>query len=74
MTQGTNREIPFAPPMECLPVDHLSDGPGRVYELKLDDAKAWMTDVDLRKEARDVLIALAAGGPAKTLKSIPVQP
>ena len=36
MTQGANREIPFTPPMECLPVDHLSDGPGRVYGLKLD--------------------------------------
>ncbi len=31
----------------------------------LDDAKAWMTDADLRKEARDVLIALAAGGKSK---------
>jgi DNA ligase D-like protein (predicted ligase) len=36
MTQGTHREIPFTPPMECLSVDHLPDGPGRVYELKLD--------------------------------------
>jgi len=33
MTQGTHREIPFTPPMECLPVDHLPDGPGRVYEI-----------------------------------------
>ena len=26
----------FTPPMECLPVDRLPDGPGCVYELKLD--------------------------------------
>ena len=36
MTQGTKTELPFTPPMECLPVDRLPDGPGWVYELKLD--------------------------------------
>ncbi len=37
MTQGSHLEIPFTPPMECLPVDHLPDGPRRwVYELKVD--------------------------------------
>jgi bifunctional non-homologous end joining protein LigD len=36
MNQSGPREITFTPPMECLPVDHLPDGPGWVYELKLD--------------------------------------
>jgi len=36
MTQGSKIEIPFTPPMECLPVDRLPEGPGWVYELKLD--------------------------------------
>jgi DNA ligase D-like protein (predicted ligase) len=36
MTQGAHREISITPPMECQPVDHLPDGPGWVYELKLD--------------------------------------
>jgi len=36
MTQNGHREIPFTPPMECLSVDHLPDGPEWVYELKLD--------------------------------------
>lgn len=41
--------------------------PAEIQEVGcLDDARAWMTDVDLRKEARDVLIALARG-PDKTL-------
>jgi|HubBroStandDraft_6_1064221.scaffolds.fasta_scaffold353026_2 hypothetical protein len=31
----------------------------------LDDAKAWMTEADLRKEARDLLIALVAGSGRK---------
>jgi hypothetical protein len=35
--------------------------PAEIQEVGcLDDAHAWMTDADLRKEARDVLVALAA--------------
>ncbi len=29
-------EVSFTPPMECLPVNNLPDGPGWTYELKLD--------------------------------------
>ena len=38
----TNRheEIRFTPPMECLPVSSLPEGPGWVYELKLDGYRA----------------------------------
>ena len=37
MTPAARQDsIPFTPPMECLPVDRLPDGPGCVYELKLD--------------------------------------
>src|ERR1700722_20156700 len=32
--------IPFPPPMECLPVKKLPDGPEWVYELKLDGYRA----------------------------------
>jgi ATP-dependent DNA ligase len=32
--------IPFTPPMECLPVKKLPDGPEWVYELKLDGYRA----------------------------------
>jgi bifunctional non-homologous end joining protein LigD len=36
MTRTTDSEIPFTPPMECLPVASLPDSPGWVYKLKLD--------------------------------------
>ena len=36
MTPTTASEIAFTPPMECLTVPNLPDGPGWVYELKLD--------------------------------------
>ena len=36
MTRTTDRDIPFTPPMDCLPVASLPDAPGWVYELKLD--------------------------------------
>src|ERR1017187_1764751 len=36
MTRTDDRDIPFTPPMECLPVASLPDGSGWVYELKLD--------------------------------------
>ena len=36
MTRTTDRDIPFAPPMECLQVNELPDKPDWVYELKLD--------------------------------------
>ena len=36
MTPTTDSEIPFTPPMECLPVASLPDASGWVYELKLD--------------------------------------
>lgn len=40
--------------------------PAEIQEVGcLDDAKAWMTDADLRKEASDVLTVLAAGGEPK---------
>jgi hypothetical protein len=43
-----------------------AEHPAEIQEVGcLDDAKAWMTDADLRKEARDVLIALTAGGEPK---------
>jgi ATP-dependent DNA ligase len=32
--------IPFTPPMECLPVKKLPDGPEWAYELKLDGYRA----------------------------------
>ena len=40
MTSGGHHDIPFTAPMECLPVDTLPDGPGWVYELKLDGFRA----------------------------------
>jgi ATP-dependent DNA ligase len=40
MTRTTDRDIPFAPPMECLPVASLPEGPGWIYELKLDGYRA----------------------------------
>jgi DNA ligase D-like protein (predicted ligase) len=40
MTRATDKEIPFITPMECLPVASLPDGPGWVYELKLDGFRA----------------------------------
>jgi bifunctional non-homologous end joining protein LigD len=36
MTSPDHHDIPFIPPMECLQVNDLPDGPGWVYELKLD--------------------------------------
>jgi bifunctional non-homologous end joining protein LigD len=36
--------IPFTPPMECLSVDRLPDGPGWVYELKLDGFRGLTGD------------------------------
>ena len=36
MTRTDDRDIPFTPPMECLPVASLPDASGWVYELKLD--------------------------------------
>jgi len=36
MTRTTETEIPFTPPMECLPVSELPDSSDWVYELKLD--------------------------------------
>jgi DNA ligase D-like protein (predicted ligase) len=36
MTSTTEGDIPFTPPMECLPVNELPDNPDWVYELKLD--------------------------------------
>lgn len=36
MKSSSHRDISFTPPMECLPVANLPDGPGWVYELKLD--------------------------------------
>jgi len=36
MTRAIDIEIAFTPPMECLPVSRLPDGPNWVYELKLD--------------------------------------
>src|ERR1035441_6498280 len=36
MTRTTDSDIPFTPPMECLSVANLPDGPDWVYELKLD--------------------------------------
>src|SRR4051812_33337692 len=32
--------LPFIPPMECLPVENLPEGPQWVYELKLDGYRA----------------------------------
>src|ERR1017187_10642883 len=40
MTRTDDRDIPFTPPMECLPVASLPDGSGWVYELKLDGYRA----------------------------------
>lgn len=40
MTRAVNVAIPFTPPMECLPVDRLQEGPEWVYELKLDGYRA----------------------------------
>jgi len=40
-----------------------ADYPKEIQEVGcLDDAKAWMTDAELRKEARGALIDLATGG------------
>jgi len=36
MTTAVYDEIAFTSPMECLPVGNLPEGPGWVYELKLD--------------------------------------
>jgi hypothetical protein len=36
MSETNERKIPFTPPMECLPVANLPEGPDWVYELKLD--------------------------------------
>ena len=36
MTRTTDSDIPFTPPMECLPVNELPENPDWVYELKLD--------------------------------------
>jgi len=36
MTRTTENDIPFTPPMECLPVSELPENPDWVYELKLD--------------------------------------
>ena len=36
MTRATESEIPFIPPMECLPVSELPDNADWEYELKLD--------------------------------------
>lgn len=36
MTTAVHDEIAFTPSMECLPVGNLPEGPGWVYELKLD--------------------------------------
>jgi ATP-dependent DNA ligase len=36
MTAAGHDEIAFTLPMECLPVSNLLEGPGWVYELKLD--------------------------------------
>ena len=40
MTRTTDSDIPFTPPMECLPVANLPDDPGLAYELKLDGYRA----------------------------------
>jgi DNA ligase D-like protein (predicted ligase) len=40
---GHHDDILFTPPMECLPVSDLPDGPGWVYELKLDGYRAQAT-------------------------------
>ncbi len=40
MTPAHHPDIPFTSPMECLPVNDLPDGPGWVYELKLDGYRA----------------------------------
>ena len=36
MTTADHNKIAFTSPMECLPVGNLPEGPGWVYELKLD--------------------------------------
>src|SRR3954467_13308914 len=36
MKSARHRDISFTPPMECLQVTNLPEGPGWVYELKLD--------------------------------------
>lgn len=36
MKSTNHRDISFTPPMECLAVNNLPEGPGWVYELKLD--------------------------------------
>lgn len=40
MTPVTESDIPFTPPMECLPVNELPDSADWVYELKLDGFRA----------------------------------
>ena len=55
MSRTTDREIPFTPPMECLPVASLPDGHGWAYELKLDGyrAQATRTNSGLRLQSRN---------------------
>ena len=36
MTSADHLDIPFTSPMECLAVNGIPDGPGWVYELKID--------------------------------------
>ena len=40
MARTTDSDIPFTPPMECLPVNELPDNAEWVYELKLDGFRA----------------------------------
>jgi DNA ligase D-like protein (predicted ligase) len=40
MTAMRAKAIPFTSPMECLPAGRLPEGPGWVYELKLDGYRA----------------------------------
>jgi ATP-dependent DNA ligase len=46
MTQAHNREIPFTPPMECLPVASLPESSDWVYELKLDGFRNLLKNVE----------------------------
>src|ERR1700691_2532775 len=40
MARASERTIAFTPPMECLPVERLSEGDEWVFELKLDGYRA----------------------------------
>ena len=40
MSRDVSTAIPFTPPMECLSVNRLPEGPDWVYELKLDGYRA----------------------------------